>query len=262
MSRLVARTVNKKQVETTLRKLKLPAEHSNYIVEKMEIILKCIQKIERDIEADKVNDLNGLRPQARREQMLKIARSFDLSKKNLNVFRGPTLRHHEMPEFPRTRPVGLAEFRKAMSSKFSDVLSAEFIGKFGLKPLQWSPNSKNYHLNEENRSATIELIAEEIIYNLLGRLADAMRDAEKQLARNTPKGGPRPSKIRDFILINIVAIWRDISGSEKKISYNRGQTRFFEFCNGICIAIGAGNLCTEAHLRAAVAQYKILNNLP
>lgn len=262
MSKLISRTVDKKQVTTTLSGLSLPVERADAVSERLKSLLKCIQRIESDIEADKVKDINGIRPQDRREMLVSIADKLENIRDRLNVFREPKLRYRENPEFPKTRPVGLTELRETVSRKFSPVLSAEYISSFGPEPIQWPPGSRGYHLNEENRAFAIEASSEDMIEDLLHRLADALREAEARIAKENSKSGRRYSKIRNIILTNVVAIWHDFFASSKKASYNRGETNFFKFCKGICVSIGAGGLCTETYLRAAVANYNAQKNLP
>lgn len=262
MSKLISQTVDKKQVTKILKELSLPIEHEDVVAERLEPLLKYIRRIESDIEADKGQDINGIRPQDRREMLLSIAEKLENSRDRLNVFREPKLRYRENPEFPRTRPVGLIELRETISRKFSSVLSTEYVSGFGPEPIQWPPGSRGYHLNEENRAFAIEASAEDIIGDLLHRLSDALREAEARIAKEKSKSGPRYSKIRNIILTNVVAIWHDFFAPSKKASYNRNKTKFFKFCQGICMAIDAGGLCTEAHLRAAVANYNAQKNLP
>ena len=261
MNQLISRTVNRKLLAATLSELNISADRAGPICERLENLLLLLQRIEKDVEADRVRDIKGIRPQDRRNQLSKIADKLDDSREELNIFRAPNLRYQENPELPRTRPLGLPEIRNAASRQFSSVLTAAYISDFGLEPLQWSLASGNYHLNQENRAEAIEFIAEEIIENLLVRLAETLRDAANKIADNTPGGGRRESKIIDTLLLNVVAIAAEVIGRGKKVSYNRGETKFFKLCKGICVAVGAGNYCTETHVKRAACVYNDRRNL-
>ena len=255
-------SVNKRLVKGALNFVRAPGEHTQFVTERLEELLKYIRAIERDIDAVKAKDITGTRPRDRREQFVKLASKLEDVAEELAVLRRPTLRYKEDPEFPRTRPVGLTEFRTAVSNWLTQPLSSGYIGTFGVEPFEW--DRKNVSLgpiNTRNRASAIEEFAEEISTDLIRRLAAALRDAERAVFANTPKGGRRHAKIRDALLVNVVAIWQEIHGHKRKATYNRGTTRFFNFCLEICKAIDAGNLCTPAHLREAVRAYT-KQNLP
>ena len=265
MSRLLAMSVNKPMLKEALALVSAPGDYTQFVTARLEGLLRYVRSIEADIEAGKAANIAGTRPQDRRKQFVKLASKLEDIVEELAVFRAPTLRYKEDPEFPRTSPVGLTEFRTAVSYWLTQPLSAEYIGTFGARPFEWDRNDVSLDpIRTRNRAIIIGEFAEEISTDLIQRLASALRDAELQLKTNTPKGGHRYGKIQDALLTNVVVIWQQIHGNKGKASYNRGPTRFFTFCVGICKAVGAGNLCTEAHLRKAVGNYnksKSTNNL-
>lgn len=262
MSRLISRTVDKKMITEIISDFDLPKKHVQFVVERLEGLLEYIQLIEKDIEADKVKDTKGRRPQDRREMLSRIAGQLDDIKSEMDVFREPNLRYWANPQFPRTRPIGLSEFREAFSLEFTSVLSLEYISKFGMDPVQWNYKSTHSRSNDQARAEAINWIAENIFENILKKLSLVLRETEMLIAKHTPKGGRRASIIEDMLLVNVVAIAHEIFGPTKKLSYNRGETKFFKFCQGLCRAVDAGNLCTETYLRIAVADYKKRENLP
>ncbi len=262
MSRLLAMSVNKPMLKEALALVSAPGDHTQCVTNKLEDLLRYVRSIEEDIEADKAADIAGTRPQDRRKQFVKLASKLEDIAEELAVLRGPALRYKEDPEFPRTRPVGLTEFRTAVSNWLTQPLSSGYIGTFGIEPFEWDRNNVSLGpINTRNRASAIEEFAEEISTDLIHRLASALRDAERELKTNTPKGGHRHGKIQDTLLLNVVAIWQQIHGNKEEASYNRGPTIFFTFCVQICKAVGGGNLCTEAHLRKAVRNYNN-QNLP
>lgn len=262
MSRLISRTVDKKMITKIILDFGFSKSHVEKVITRLEELLKCIQTIEKDIEADKVKDTKGRRPQDRREMLLKLAKQLESIKSEMNIFREPNLRYQENPQFPRTRPIGLSEFRQAFSLEFTPVLSLEYISQFGVYPVQWNGKSINARSNEQRRTEAINSIAENIFENILTKLSLVIHETEKLIAKHTPKGGRRPSIIEDTLLLNVVAIAHEMFGPTKKLSYNRGETKFFKFCQGLCQTLDAGNLCTETSLRTAVVEYKKYQNLP
>ena len=261
MSRLLAETVKVARVKSALKDAGIKADLVGFVTERLNDLLNYIRRIELDIEADKAGHIAGKKPQDRRAQFLQLAAMLDKVSEELSVFKAPQRRYQENKDFPRTKPLGMTEFRKAMANQLTQPLSAEFIGTFGGKPIQWDPaNVSLGPINTWNRAFTIETFAESISVDLLHRLATALREAERDLAANTPRGGPRRSQIRDTLLINIVALWEEIHDGKKVASYNRGKTNFFIFCQVLSSALGGGNLCTEAHLRKAVEEYKRLKS--
>ncbi len=260
MSRLLASSVNKTLVREALKYLRSQGEHEIFIIQRLEDLLQYVRSIEQDLEADKSQHIAGKRPQDRRKQFAQLAAQLDGIVDDLQVFRRPKIRYRQDRESPPTRPIGMNELRRSVSRQFTQPLSAEYIGIFGIRPFEWDRTDVSLGpLNVRNRAFAIEAVAEDIIVDMLHRSAVALREAEHELAKNTPKGGPRDSKIRDTLLINVVAVWHEIDGRGKKASYNRGSTKFFKFCLQLCKAIGAGNLCTETHLRDAVKNYNGIN---
>ena len=258
MSRLLAITVDEKLVKLALKNARAKDDLVGFVTDRLNELLKYVRRIELDIEAQKAGHIAGKKPQDRREQFRQLATDLSNISEKLSIFNAPQLRYHEKKDFPRTRPIGLSEYRKAMANQLTQPLSTEFIGTFGGTPIQWDPNNVSLGpVNTFNRAFVIEAFAENIVLDLLNRLATGLLEAERDLAANTPMGGPRNSQIRDTLLINIVALWEDIHGGTKTASYNRGKTKLFTLCQELCSAVGGGNLCTEAHLRKAVEAYKI-----
>jgi len=256
MSRLVAKSINQVLLKEAIKYLKSQGDHESYIALRLHELLKYIRTIEQDIEADKSQHIAGKRPQARRIQFAQLATQLDSIAEELSVFLAPKIRYKKDREFPPTRPIGVHELRRSIANHFTETLSAEFMGSFGINPMEFNKNIVSLGpINTRNRAFAIEAVAEDVIVDLLHRSAAALREAEQELANNTPKGGPRGSKIRDVLLMNIVAIWHEIDGRGGKVSYSRGSTKFFNFCVQVCKAVGAGNLCTETHLRDAVKNY-------
>ena len=259
MSRLLATTVDENLVKLALKNARVNDDLVGFVTDRLNELLKYIRRIELDIEAKKANHIAGMKPQDRREMFLQLAAKLDHISEELSIFKAPQLRYQADKDFPRTRPIGLSEFRKAMANQLTQPLSTEFVGTFGSTPIQWDPNNVSLGpIKTLNRASGIEDFAENIVLDLLRRLATGLLEAERDLAANTPKGGPRHSQIRDTLLINVVALWEDIHGGTQTATYNRGTTKLFTFCQGICSAVGGGNLCTEAHLRKAVEDYQIL----
>ena len=259
MSRLLKDTVDENLVKLALTNARVNDDLVGFVTDRLNELLKLIRRIELDIEAKKADHIAGINANDRRKIFRQLAAKLDNISEELSVFKAPQLRYQANKDFPRTRPIGLSEFREAMANQLTQPLSTEFIGTFGGTPIQWNPNNVFLGpINTFNRAFCIANFAENIVLDLLNRLATGLREAERDLAAHTPKGGPRHSKIRDTLLINVVALWEDIHSGTKTASYNRGKTKFFNFCQELCSAVGGGNLCTEAHLRKAVEDYQIL----
>jgi len=260
MSPLPSKTINRKNIQAALDFVTAPGNHSELIINRLNELLRYVWRIAEDIEANKVEQIAGLRPQARRKQLLALSKKLKSVANEFQVFQSPKARAKAEPNFPPTAPVGLYQLRKAAAEQFADVLNPEFIGEFGAKPIVWHRRNKSdADINYQNRLFCIEDTAEDIIPELLNRLSIALENAERDLALSTPSGGPRPTRIRRIILLNVVAMWQDIHGNKKPASYNRGQTKLFNFCAEICRSIQFGGECTEAHLRQAVKSYNAIN---
>jgi hypothetical protein len=262
MSRLPSETVNQRNIQAALQYVTAQGDHSQLIMNRLDELLRYVWRIAEDTEADKVEHIAGIRAQDRRRQLRSLSKKLKNVVDELQVFRSPKARSKAEPNFPPTAPIGLYQLRKAAALQLADALSADFIGQFGAEPIVWHRGDKSYaNINQQNRLFCIEETAEDIIPVLLERLSDALESAAQDLASDTPRGGPRASRIRGIILLNVVAMWQDIHGNKKPASYNRGQTKFFNFCAEICRSIKFGGECTEAHLRKAVKSYNA-RNLP
>jgi hypothetical protein len=198
MSRLLKDTVDEKLVNLALKNARVREDLVGFVTNRLNELLKYIRRIELDIEAKKAVHIAGVKPQDRREMFLQLAAKLDHISDELSVFRAPQIRYQGDKDLPRTRPIGLSEFREAMANQLTQPLSTEFIGTFGCTPIQWSPNNVSLGpVNTFNRAFSIANFAENIVLDLLNRLATGLREAERDLAANTPKGGPRHSEIRD-----------------------------------------------------------------
>jgi hypothetical protein len=260
MSRLLARSVDEKYIKQALTFVKAPEDQLPIMKARCFELLRYVRVIEADIEAGKARHIAGLRPQDRREQFKRWAKQLATIAEELTVFQKPIERFMRDREFYPTHPVGRDEFRQAFAQTFANVLHKDYFKRFGVEPAEWlSKDNSTAKINFDNRAFTIEECAEQIVPEILDLAAGALRQAEKSLAKNTPAGGPRQSVIRNIVLVNAVALWRDIQTSEVKLCYSRGETKFFKFCRAICMALGAGYLCTEDHLRFAVQKFNRRN---
>lgn len=256
MSRLLAQSVNQKHIKKALEYVSAPGDHFPMVTARCLDLLEYVRRIEADIEADKVGGITGLRPQDRREHFKKLAKQLDAVAEEFNIFQEPLRRHLEDRQFWPTRPIGLNELRTAAAEAFSLILTADFIGQFGIMPLGSVARTEQLAATiRENREFAIAASAERVIPGLLKVVASTLREAEERLRKKTPRGGPRESEIRNAVLINTIALWHDLHPAKKRASYNRGRTKFFKFCHEICMAFNAGYLCSESHLRSAVVRF-------
>ena len=263
MRGLLAKSVDQKRALKALDFVIAPGDHASFLIEKLEALLKVVRAIEHDIGADVKLGITGKRPQQQRKQFLLAAKKLEEASQLIEELKIPTERFVQDPDrIPRTKPVGLVEFRAEMANQMTLPLSRKYLLSHGVEVIQFNrDNVSAGPINTWNIAFAIAGKAEEIAPDILNRLAKALRDAERKIAANTKSGGPRHSQIQSVMLINIIAMWHKIHANKKIPSYNRGKTNFFCFCQEASGALGAANLCSEAHLRAAVESYK-KKNLP
>lgn len=256
MSGKLYESPDRELVKEALGYIRASGDHEATVINWLNDLLVVLKALSLDQETEKAKHYSGITPKERREQLAGIVCRLKEITDTLEVFKAPMLRHEADRSAPPTRPIGLVEFRRAMANRLTMALSADYISRFGVTPIQWNPtNASLGPINTSNRAAAIETAAESIVVDLLSQIALGIGEAKTDIARNTPAGGPRKSKIRELLLLNLVVLWERIHRRNTVATYNGGQTKFFHFCRVLSRSIGAGGLCTETHLTEAVKTY-------
>jgi len=243
-------------VKEALSYIKGSGHQEEMVVDFLNELIHVLHSIFDDQEVDIAKHYAGISPSQRREQLNGVVRKLEEAARGLEVFGAPMLRYKKDRTVPPTRPLGLSEYRSAMANTLTMALSVDYIKSFGVDPMQWDPNNVSMGpINTFNRAFAIEETAERIVVDLLNMLANGIRETEKQIAKNTPAGGPRETKVRNILLLNLVALWVRINDGKLPLNYSGGETKFFNFCSTLSRAIGAGTLCTATHLAIAVKTY-------
>jgi hypothetical protein len=259
MSGKLPTVVDGKLLQEALPHIQRDGDFGPKVHKRMVALLKVLQTIAEDQEAEAARHFAGVVPRDRREQFESLARKLDEVTKQLNKLAAPGRRFSADRDIPPTRPTGLPEFRSAMADRLTGALSAEYVGSFGFEPMRCDTRDAPLeHKNTWNRAFAVNHIAEHIVPDLLDRIAAGLRDAESKIAANTPDGGPRVWKIREALLINLIALWQEIHQHENPCTYGGGDTKLFRFCKALSRSIGLGNLCTTTHLRKAATGFNSL----
>jgi hypothetical protein len=154
------------------------------------------------------------------------------------------------------RPTGAAEFRHAMGESLAEVLDPRFISNFGVRPIQWRETDETKRaLNIANKSAGVSVEAVRITTEVLQRVAKGLRRAEAELKAHTPKGGPRRSLIREFVLLNLVGLWHDLFESKRGVYFDDAHPELKEFCESLCRCLGVKSFSSERHIRHATRSF-------
>ena len=232
-------------------------EREEMVMDFLKELLLVLHAVSEDQEVEGAKHYAGVSRAKRREQLRGVIRKIEEVTDTLEFFRAPMLRYEKDGQVPPTRPIGLSELRDEMVNQLTAVISNDYIERFGTKPIQYDKNDVSLGpINTRNRAFAIATSAEDILIDLLNLIAIVIRETEKQIAGNTPAGGPRVSKIREILLLNLVALWVQINDGKLSPNYSGGRTKFFNFCSTLSRAIGVRALCTETHLATAV---KIFN---
>jgi hypothetical protein len=251
--------VDNKLLREALTHIQLAEDVEHKVNERMVVLLAALRAISQDQETEAARHFAGVTPRDRREQFESLARKIDEIKEELSKLQSPMRRFKADQNVPPTRPTGLSEFRNAMADHLTGALSAEYVSMFGFEPMRWATTNVSLeHINTWNRAFAVNHTAENIVPELLGRIAAGLRDAQIKITANTPDGGPRVSKIRETLLVNLIALWQEIHQHENPCTYGGGKTKLFHFCAALSRSIGLGNQCTETQLTKAAATFNRL----
>lgn len=251
--------VDNKLLREALIHIQSAGDFEPKVNERMVALLAALRAISQDQETEAARHFAGVAPRDRREQFASLARKLDEITEQLSKLQAPMRRFKADQNVPPTRPTGLSEFRNAMADHLTGALSAEYVSVFGFEPMRTASTSVSLeHINIWNRALAVNHTAENIVPELLGRIAAGLRDAQTKIAANTPDGGPRVLKIREALLVNLIALWQEIHQDGTDCTYGGGKTKLFHFCEALSRSIGLGNLCTTTHLRKATAGFNSL----
>jgi hypothetical protein len=251
----LSQNVDHKFVKHALGYIRASGDHEKTVIDRLEALRSHLQRVSADLETSKAKHYAGPTPAEKREQLGKIAKELKGIAGTLEFLEAPQRRYKSDRKTPPTRPTGLTEFRHAMADQLTEVISADYLRRFAVEPLQWDPTNVSLGpINTYNRAFAIALGAEFIVADLLNEIALGMESAARKIAENT-KLGRRDSPIGETLLLNLVALWEETHQRKTPSTYSGGETKFFKFCNALSRSIGLGSLCTKTTLAAAVQEY-------
>jgi hypothetical protein len=248
--------VNTGLIREALTHVQSDGDFKAQVNERMANLLEVLRTIAQDQETEAARHFAGFTPRDRREQFEGLARKLNELAEQLRTLGAPMRRFRADRDVPPTHPTGLPEFRSAMADHLTGALSAEYVSLFGFEAIRCATRNVSLeHINTWNRAFAVSHAAEIIVPDLLNRVVKGLSDAQAKIAANTPAGGPRAWKIREVLLVNLVALWQEIHQQQSPCTYGGGDTKLFRFCAALSQSLGLGGLCTQTHLKNAAKDF-------
>ena len=254
--------IDRNEAAQIFKQLKVPAEKIEMACDRLENLVNHVNLMAQDISATKAIDDRGIRPQKQREKFINLAeklediadeiRDLDLTRQRFHANR---VREFHLP------PVGVSQFKRAVGPILSNAFDPTYLAKFGIdvafpqknvEPRRISPRGAESSPSPEYMAAAIEAEAVSISADLIRQIAKGLRHAGAHLKADTKRGGPRPNLVRDAVLLNLIALWRDTF--ERTVYFDETHP-LLEYCEALCGLLGVNGFCTEHHLKVAIGDF-------
>lgn len=268
----VVETIDRAAADAIFAIYKMPNENSQMAFERLLALIAYIRILEADIGADPAIGRHISLAKKQRDVFTKLSKALDGVAEKMGELEKRRQRARNDPKYSFYIPgVGEEQFSCSVGPELIKILAPDFLLNFDID-IPPSPKDEErerdqirgayrsarssasgwniYYSNEEIKKAAPTIASE-----ILRRIALGLRRAERMLFEDTVGGGARPDPIRETVLLNIIALWRDAI-SHRGIYFNLKRGPFTRFVRDICGLLGVRNFCTETHVENAIDQFK------
>ena len=161
-----------------------------------------------------------------------------------------------------------------MGLRLDEILSPSYLSRFGIEtavptnepiyqndrlqlrpPIRPQIQSYRSTPDRDYTKHMIRLESPNIAGQMLKGFASALRETASQLLAATPKGGARPNLVRDFVLLNLVALWDDVFAGNRGVYFDESDRHMSGFIESACRILGAPFFSTEHFIKQAIRSY-------
>jgi hypothetical protein len=257
--------IDRKDAIRIFRQFEVPGERLEMAVSRLDELAKLVREMKKDISAADPKDELGIRPQDQRERFKRLAEKLELIAEEILQLDVPRQRYRRDRDTVYVPPVGFDQFRRKVAARLAEVFDYSYPAKFGIDVRhathmhRGSPHPHRTDTSAMRGEYTAEALegeAARISADLIQQIAKGIRGAERLLKTET-KAGPRANVIREFVLLNLVALWHDAFDGQNILYVTDARPELFEFCESLGGLLGeAEGFCTEHHLKVAIRDFK------
>jgi hypothetical protein len=241
-----------------LEEIKVPEKNRKMALSRLETILQNAKLLQGDLAYSSIAHYLQETPRLQRKAFIEDAENLEKIADRIRDFSTSRRRALEHPE-EGIYIVDQVYFflRTAIANNLKEILDPKFVATFGVEPIIWPETDEvKRSLNIENMSLAIAAAPVDIAESLFRAMAQTFRNIANSLSINSKKGRSRPDLVRNLILLNIVALWRDIFQGERGLYFDDRHPSLLEFAERVCGLFGVRSMASAYHLKAALRVFR------
>jgi hypothetical protein len=270
----VVDAVDAKSINDLIEKFGIPAHPFELVRNRLDELIFEVRNMETDIGVSPKGEAIQSSPTKQIKKLKDAAQSIKKAQNQIEEFDAPRQRHlrDRASEF-YIPEVGMGELQRALKHTLTEIFSPEFLLRHDIDILKFvavddyedGRPAMRERLPSRHRQLTFDPMAlnsalqsqtGQLAGELMKQLSAAFISAASSLEDKRTKGGAAPRPVRDFVLLNIIALWNDAFSRQKPTYFDETYRDLFDFTENVCEILGVPSYCTEHKLKKAISKWK------